>query len=309
MAEQLKVLNLPVSLVRTTDETLSLGVRTNRINSLYGGPHPDVIVISNHLNAAYNINASGAEVIYALRNTPELANNILDGIVATGIGKRSVFRRASAANSNLDHFAVIRDTSPSQSLIVEYGFISNLGDANFIRNNWQSLVDGAIDGIKTYLANNYNVEFQTVNEHVVASGDTLFSIARMYDTSVDELMRLNNLSSTLLQVGQKLIISNSLNRFNYTVLAGDTLWSIAQRFDITLNDIIAVNNLSSSVLTIGQELIIPISVRKYIIEGDSLESIASKFNTSVDAIRSLNNFNNQRLCIGQEILIPNKASK
>jgi cell wall-associated NlpC family hydrolase len=40
--------------------------------------------------------------------------------------------------------------------------------------------------------------------HTVAPGDTLFSIARRYGTTVEELMRLNGLESFLIQVGQVL---------------------------------------------------------------------------------------------------------
>ena len=48
--DRLKELGIPVSITRASDETLSPNDRVNRILSFYGN-EPDVIVISNHINA------------------------------------------------------------------------------------------------------------------------------------------------------------------------------------------------------------------------------------------------------------------
>ena len=50
MYDRFKELGIPVTLTRDTDETLSPSERTARILRAYGN-NPDVIVISNHLNA------------------------------------------------------------------------------------------------------------------------------------------------------------------------------------------------------------------------------------------------------------------
>lgn len=42
--------------------------------------------------------------------------------------------------------------------------------------------------------------------HTVVSGDTLWSISRKYGISVDDIIRANNLTSTILSIGQQLII-------------------------------------------------------------------------------------------------------
>lgn len=94
-------------------------------------------------------------------------------------------------------------------------------------------------------------------QYFVQKGDSLYSIAKKFNTSVDEIKRYNNLSSNTLQIGQKLLIPNTENYLSYSVKSGDSLYSIAQKFNTTVNDLKRVNNLTSNNLSIGQLLIIP----------------------------------------------------
>lgn len=50
MYDRFKELGIPVKVTRTGDETLSPEERVNRINNAYGAK-PNVIVLSNHINA------------------------------------------------------------------------------------------------------------------------------------------------------------------------------------------------------------------------------------------------------------------
>ena len=146
--------------------------------------------------------------------------------------------------------------------------------------------------------------------YVVKKGDSLYSISNKYNTTVDNIKKLNNLSSNILQIGQKLIIpSNNLsgNQIIYTVKKGDSLWIIANKYDTTVDMIKSVNNLSSNLLTIGNQLIIPSTSNyiNYVVKkGDSLWIIANKYNTTVDKIKKLNNLSSNLLQIGQNLLIP-----
>ena len=106
---------------------------------------------------------------------------------------------------------------------------------------------------KTITETNYEV-------YTVKPGDTLYAIANRYGVTVDEIKRLNNLTSNLLSVGQRLQIpldSTTSSTFVYTVKRGDTLYNIANSFNVTVDEIRALNNLTSTLLTIGQELFIP----------------------------------------------------
>lgn len=147
--------------------------------------------------------------------------------------------------------------------------------------------------------------------YVVKNGDTLWSIARKYNLSVNELKALNNLSSNVLSVEQRLIVGKDSSN-DYVVSAGDTLWAIARKFNVSVDDIKSLNNLSSNNLSIGMTLKIPPYSNKqneetnvYVVKsGDSLWSIARMFNSTVDEIKSLNGLKSNVLRIGQRLVVP-----
>ena len=151
-------------------------------------------------------------------------------------------------------------------------------------------------------------EYYTVNK-----GDTLYSIAKRYGTSVSSLKEINNLSSNNLSVGQKLKIanntSNDTNTLNtYVVKAGDNLYKIARENNVSVSEIKSLNNLDSDILSIGQILKIPssnsVDVIYTIKAGDNLYAIARDYNTTVDAIKKRNNLTSNMLSIGQKLIIP-----
>lgn len=101
--------------------------------------------------------------------------------------------------------------------------------------------------------------------YTVKKGDTLYSLAQKYGTSVDQIIKLNNLKSNTLQIGQQLKIPETYNiddqvslpdYISYTVKKGDNIYSIARRYNTTVDSIKKKNNLKSNLLSIGQKLII-----------------------------------------------------
>ncbi|GAA5334990.1 MULTISPECIES: C40 family peptidase [Thermus] len=95
--------------------------------------------------------------------------------------------------------------------------------------------------------------------HRVAPGDTLFSIARRYGTTVEELMRLNGLESFLIRPGQVLKVKpgESPPSPTHTVAPGDTLFSLARRYGTTVEELMRLNGLASPELKVGQVLRLP----------------------------------------------------
>lgn len=100
--------------------------------------------------------------------------------------------------------------------------------------------------------------------HTVSRGDSLWTIARRYDTSVATLTSVNNISSrAVLRPGQQLKVPLSVDVDNnngrkvvrYTVRRGDSLWSISRRFDVSVNALRQWNSLNQqALLQPGQEL-------------------------------------------------------
>ena len=98
---------------------------------------------------------------------------------------------------------------------------------------------------------------EDTNLYNVQKGDSLWSISKKYNISVEDLIQLNNLETIDLKVGDQLFIPTMQNNNSYTVQKGDTLWSIAKEKNISVDELKRINNLSSNLLSIGQVLILP----------------------------------------------------
>lgn len=148
--------------------------------------------------------------------------------------------------------------------------------------------------------------------YVVQPGDTLYGISGQFGVSVEDIMFSNNLSSSVVFVGQILKIPSSSTTALYVVKAQDTLYSIARKYSTTVDEIMRLNNLTSKILSIGQQLRIPINVdtstTDYILYsvkvGDTLYKIAKNSNVSVAEIKELNKLQSDLLSIGQQLKIP-----
>ena len=148
-------------------------------------------------------------------------------------------------------------------------------------------------------------------EYVVKKGDTLYSIAKKYNTSVDNLKSINSITTDSLAIGQiiKLPSTSNVASDTYIVKKGDSLYSIARTYNTSVDKLKEINNLTSNALAIGQVLKLPSSntsenVVYTVKKGDSLYSIAREYGTTVDAIKKLNNITSNTLSIGQKLLLP-----
>lgn len=181
-------------------------------------------------------------------------------------------------------------------------------------------------------ADDSNNEFIT---HKVTKGDTLWSISKQYNISLESILAFDNIKDKdTLSIDQIIKIpQGNLPVADYTihiVKKGDTLWTIAQRYNLTVNFILANNNISNSeLISIGQEMKIP-SYKNAVAEtniisqpvidkknnninnninqsenvepivyavkaGDNLWNISRKYGVSVEVIIDINNLRDKDL--------------
>jgi LysM repeat protein len=106
--------------------------------------------------------------------------------------------------------------------------------------------------------------------HKVAAKETLFSISRLYDVSVDEIKAWNNLKDNALSLGQELVIKKKSSALSanatlptqqslkgiHTVAAKETLYSIARQYNLTVQQVREWNSLTADEVKIGQTLFV-----------------------------------------------------
>ena len=165
--------------------------------------------------------------------------------------------------------------------------------------------------------------------HTVKAGDSLGKIAQQYHTTINVLKKVNELDSTMIRIGQALMVpvalqeldsytlsqeqrlaslqnnSSTKQKIRHTVKSGDTLWDIARKYNISTKQLAKWNGMApGDTLRLGKTLIIwqkgaaKSGVTKkltYTVKnGDSLSRIANKFNVKVSDIGKWNALNTKR---------------
>lgn len=296
MADQFSKYGYTTELVRTTDVSLTDDERNSIINEIKNN---NDLIIQNRISEDGEF-----DIIYPLRNSDELASIISKNLETNDINVNKYFQRRLPTNTMLDYYNIIRNTTPNETIIIEF----------LESDNYQKIIDIIAKAITSYL--------NKTSTYTVAKGDSLYQIAKKYNTTVEALKSLNNLTSNTLSIGQKLIIPTlaeekpSTDTTTYTVVKGDSLYQIAKKYNTTVEVLKSLNNLTSNTLSIGQKLIIPTIAEEkqstdtttyIVVKGDTLYQIAKKFNTTVETLKSLNNLTSNTLSIGQKLIIP--ASK
>lgn len=328
---RLQELGIPVKITRTTDEYLPKELRIKKVKELYNDS-PNTILISNHINAG---GGEGAEVVYSLKNNSTLADIVLNNIGAAGQLKRKAYQRRLPENPNKDYYYILRETGNTEPILIEYGFIDNIQDANKLKNNLNNYAESVVKSIAEYIGYPYfgpssDDNSQMAEEYyLVEKGDTLYSISQKFNVPISRIKQLNNLQNNTLMIGQKIYladINTNDNLQKHIVQRGETLYSIAKKYNITLEKLKEQNNITDNILQIGQVLTIsependknelesnyslnPNNVQEeyiiyYVKRGDSLWKIATAYNITVPDLIEKNNLKNLTLQIGQKLLVP-----
>ena len=179
--------------------------------------------------------------------------------------------------------------------------------------------------------------------YTVKSGDTLSGIASQYNTTVNQIVSLNQLSNpNLIYVGQVLKLKNSQTTNSsssssstaattvgtYTVKAGDTLSAIASRYSTSSSTLASLNSLSNpNLIYVGQVLKVSANAStssstsssanstvttaaSYTVKsGDTLSAIAAKYGPTYQALASANSISNPNdIYVGQVIKVSATAT-
>lgn len=317
MENRLKDLGIGAFITRDDDVTLSYDDRINKIKRNYGD-NSDTLIISNSLLAN---NGKGALIIPSVNEINDnLEQNIKTQLEYEGLSPVNIKTKPLPSNNNKDANLIQRNFDNAKVIVIEYGNIDDDESYEELNKNIYNYAEGVIRAI----AINYGLAYQEPsniknNTHIVTKGESLYSIAQKYNTTIGALKSLNNLKNNILSVGQILKLPNYINLTKpasnitiYTVKRGDTLYSIAKQYDVSIDDLLEYNQLFNTILTIGQQLVIPIEDNSsdnnivYVVKnGDTLYSIAKRYNVDVDLLKNYNNLDDNMIAVGQKLTIPN----
>ena len=322
--KRLESLGINTIMTRNDDITLSPSDRINRVKSTFGD-RDGIVVISNRLN---NPNDNKTKIIYSVNeNDFDLVNNIQRQLEFEGLSPIITTTETLPSDNSKDANILQRELENAHVIVIDYGNIINNNDFEKITDDLFNYAEGVVRAI----ALNYGIAYEEPSNiknktHVVTKGESLYSIANKFDTTIGAIKALNNLKSNILSIGQILKLPNYVNLTEqaediliYTVQKGDTLYSIAKKYNLDSSDLIEYNQLFNTILTIGQQLIIPIfnnendlnnninnnTTDTYIVNsGDTLYSIAKKYGINANELMELNNLNSNMISIGQQLSIP-----
>ncbi|PLS01411.1 C40 family peptidase [Neobacillus cucumis] len=181
----------------------------------------------------------------------------------------------------------------------------------------------------------------------VQKGDTLSKIASDHHTSVDNIKKLNGLTSDRIYVNQTLQLSSNapaasvqaVQQTTYKVVSGDALIKIANRFHVTVGEIQQWNNLKGTTIYVGQTLKVsapgktvtvtaptkpaaaastskPVTsatpqtaTTTYTVKsGDCLSKIGSAYGMSIQQLKSLNSLKSDLIYVGQKLKVNAKQT-
>jgi membrane-bound lytic murein transglycosylase D len=216
-------------------------------------------------------------------------------------------------------------------------------------NKWATPPEGPhllvlpLDKVESFtlaLSNTPESERLNWERHKVKRGESIGLIAQRYNTNIDVIKRVNNMSNNTIYAGDNLLVPVALNELNdyalnvaqnsyhsarstqnkvkiyHTVKSGDTLWDLSRAYDVSVRELSRWNRMSvNDPLKLGKRLVMyspdtadkneantTRSLSYKVRSGDSLSLIASKFNVKVNDILRWNGLNkNKYLQPGQQL--------
>ena len=138
----------------------------------------------------------------------------------------------------------------------------------------------------------FNTNGITYEEYVVKNGESLYSIAKKFKTTIAELLDVNMLTTNTIYPNQVLLVPKyyTHNDNEYVTLENDTFEKIVNRFNLDVETLGALNDFGKLVLKEGQIIYLPNEgVRSYVVSSDdTISSIVKKTGKSAEEILELN---------------------
>lgn len=139
---------------------------------------------------------------------------------------------------------------------------------------------------------------QSATTYNVISGDTLFLIAKKFNSTVDSIKAANNLKTNMIFVGQRLVIPASVATPPVTATPETAQPSIKP-----------VPEEQTPPAPVQEEKVVEQENEYVVVAGDTLFRIANKLGTSVASIKETNNLTGNTIFVGQKLLIPGATAE
>lgn len=167
--------------------------------------------------------------------------------------------------------------------------------------------------------------------YTIQPGDTLYGIARLFGSTIQEIVQANNITNmNIIYPGSIILIPVAEEYLEtppgsiiYTVQPGDTLYIISLLFNVDIQDILSLNNISNpSLIYPGMKIILPKEainpftpiepglIKYSVLPGDTIYKIAERFGTSVQSILNANPGLDPRMLLPKKVInitIPENA--
>ncbi|HCC85617.1 MAG TPA: hypothetical protein DEQ06_03290 [Porphyromonadaceae bacterium] len=233
-------------------------------------------------------------------------------------------------------YAVSRTFSVSVAEIIRH----NPGSNNGLQNGQELLIPISREVESTVSAKARQVgsrqdpaDQNNTFKHTVVKGETVYSIARMYHTTVDQIIQLNPeaaegiFAGSVLTIPQRRVISKEKeeNYRYHTILPKETLYSVSRTYRLKPEDVILANpGLSVETFHIGKTIRIPFfesyevvepleeqttNIIHTVVRGETLYGIAGKYGVEVSQLEEMNPMLSGGLKPNMELIVPVPRSR